>query len=253
MMRKILLVLCFFTIPTYGENLKKELITLRYNYYFQGLPVHVEKIYQLYDQINNTQEELELGLYISIIFAEQLLYYPENIAKEFDFLKILYQKYKKKALKSHDPYILQKMSEFSLFMLKIQDQESASSAKKLKYVMDVRNMLLQALKIDQNYIPAKITLGKWLAYRVIHEKHFEVNHSLAQAEKFLDNQLLNKLSHDWDQIEKFQAYIYRSLLRIKTYNIESAHEDFNKAKELFPNVITQLFDNISIRKGILWF
>lgn len=252
-MIKILLVLFFLTIPTYGKNLKKELITLRYSYYFQGLPIHIKKIYQLYDQIDDTPEELELGIYISTIFAEQLLYYPENIIIEFDFLKILYQKYKKKAVKSHNPYILQKMSELSLLMLQIQDQQSASSTKKLKYVMDARYMLLQALKIDQNYIPAKITLGKWLAYRVIHEKHFEVNHTLAQAEKFLDDQLLNKLSHDWDQIEKFQAYIYRSLLRIKTYNIESAHEDFNKAKELFPDVITELFDNMNLQKGILWF
>lgn len=253
-MIKILLALLFFlTIPAYGKNLKKELISLRYSYYFQGSPVHIEKIYQLYNQIDKTPEELELGIYVSTIFAEQILYYPENNIREFDFLKILYQKYKKKAIKSHNPSILQKMSELSLLILQIQNQQSTSSTKKLKYVMDARYMLLQALKIDKNYIPAKITLGKWQAYRVIHERHFEVNHTLAQAEKFLDDRLLNDLSDDWDEIEKFQAYIYRSLLRIKTYNIESAHEDFNKAKELFPDVITKLFENISIQKGILWF
>jgi len=224
--------------PLYSLETTKQfsdkLTQIRINYYQDPSKIpSINTLKQIYEEITlytNIQDRNLLISYWGIISTELLLYYHSNYDKKLvNQLNSIYKEYFNSIKSSKSSSILQRYGEFSLILIKLNPK------KKLKYFLNARLLFLLSYRKDNKNNLAQLGLGKWWAHKVLRKKNMEFNHSISQANKYLDPKNILIYSNDpWYKINLFNLYYTKYTLYLKSLNITKAYENLKLAKTLFP-------------------
>lgn len=157
------------------------------------------------------------------------------------FVREKYWIHAKQIKKSKSIDVLTESAFFSFAMLKVFQKYNKS------YFMNARTYLLQALKSDPNNLFTQLGLGMWLAELIMQEQNRNVNLAHSQMKKYLSDENLSRLNNDR---LLYQALAFRTMVCVKLLNIESAKEDYDRMKKIYPNYINQFMKDRAYKYGI---
>ncbi len=238
-MKKCLFCIFLFTCirMNLSASLAQDITQARLALYQRSSAVDVLSLQALYQRVQAVQdidEQLWLFARLGVLFCETYLYHDSAfpLVKLCDLSQI-YKEYRKKALASKSSRILRESGEFSFYMMRLFPK------KRLAYLMDARRFFLKALSIDKKDLKTKISLGKWWVYRIMNIRSHEINHPLAQVDKYLSDEnidaLLRAESDPWQRINLAHCLYLRAIADRRALRMSRAHKDEEIAQSLLPS------------------
>lgn len=210
-------------------------------------------LYTQMQSIQDPEEKMWLTVRLGILFCEAYLYH----ASAFPFVRLedlqpIYKEFRKKVLKSKSVRVLQESGEFSFYMMRLFPR------KKLAYLMDARMFFLKALSADKNNVKTKLGLGKWWVYRIMNVKNHEINHAVAQVDKYLNEENITAVlameNDAWHRINMAHIYYLRAIVNRRALRTDRAQKDEKMAQSLLPSpVLHALMQSSHDNTPVGWF